>query len=82
MWSMHYALDVRSESLDNKTAKLILYDGDKVGIQISTPVPASMKKDVYPGTTVLTKDELLCCECECMSGAKGQGLVSTLCHAR
>lgn len=67
---LRHAFDVRTESLDNKTAKLILYDGDKVGIEITTPIPASMKKDVYDGTTVLTKDELLATECGCMSGAK------------
>ena len=67
---LRHAFDVRTESLDNKTAKLILYDGDKVGIEISSPIPASMKKSVYNGTIVLTKDEILATECDCMSGAK------------
>jgi len=67
---LRLAFDVRTESLDNKTAKLILYDGDKVGIEISSPIPASMKKSIYNGTIVLTKDEILATECDCMSGAK------------
>ena len=31
-----------------------------------------MKKSVYDGTTVLTKDQLLCSECDCMSGTKDE----------
>ena len=51
--ALRHSLDIRTESLDNKTAKLILYNGDKVGIHITTPIPASIKKSVYDGTTVL-----------------------------
>ncbi len=29
-----------------------------------------MKKEIYDGCVVLTKDELLCCVCDCKSGSK------------
>ena len=72
---LRHALDSRTESLDNKQAKLILYNG-KVEIVLESHIPASMKKDIYNGTTVLTKDELLCCECDCKSGSKEHQKVS------
>ncbi|KAL9182228.1 hypothetical protein ACHAXT_012880 [Thalassiosira profunda] len=59
----------KTESIDNKTAKLIRYK-DQLGIHLSCKIPASMKKDVYDGDTVLTKDTLVCAQCECKSGAK------------
>ena len=55
---IRHALDSRTISLDNKKAKLILYKG-KMGIHLTTPIPASTKKDVYGGSIVLSKDELL-----------------------
>ena len=72
---VRHALDRRTESLDNKKSKLILYKGE-VGIILESPIPASMKNDVYNGTTVLTKDALLCCECDCKSGSKNNQKVA------
>jgi len=68
---LRHALDNRTESLDNKTAKIVLCNGE-VGIHLSTPIPASMKKDIYDGDTVLTKDKILCAKCKCKSGAQGK----------
>lgn len=73
---IRHAMDTRTESLDNKVAQLVLYNDGELGIQLSTPVPASMKKDVYDGTTVVTKDKLLCSECECKSGSKEEDKVA------
>ena len=72
---LRHAFDSKTESLDNKIAKLLLYEG-KIGIMIETPIPASMKKEKYSGCVVLTKDELLCCECDCKSGSKGDQRVA------
>ena len=72
---IRHAMDTRTESLDNKKAQLILY-GNKVGIQLTTPIPASMKKEVYDGATVLTKDELLCASCGCTSGSEKEEKVA------
>eukprot|EP00956_Cyclotella_meneghiniana_P042479 scaffold248489_cov87-Cyclotella_meneghiniana.AAC.1 len=66
---LRHAFDSKTESLDNKIAKLLLYEGE-IAIMISTPIPASMKKEIYEGCVVLTKDKLLCCECDCKSGSK------------
>jgi len=68
---LRHAFDNRTESLDNKTAKIVLCNGE-VGIHLSTPIPASMKKDIYDGDTVLTKDKILCAKCDCKSGAQGK----------
>ena len=64
---LRHAFDNRTGSLDTQTAKLILYDGS-VGIHLCPPIPASMKKEVYQGETVLTKDKLVAACCDCMSG--------------
>ena len=66
---LRHTFDSRTESLDNKTAKIVLCNGE-VGIHLSTPIPASMKKDIYDGDTVLTKDKILCAKCDCKSGAQ------------
>jgi hypothetical protein len=72
---LRHAFDSRTESLDNKTAKLILYEGN-VGILLTTPIPASMKKEKYKGSTALTTDMLLCCDCGCKSGGTGNQRVA------
>ncbi len=35
-----------------------------------------MKKEIYDGCVVLTKDKLLCCECDCKNGSKGDQQVA------
>lgn len=69
---LRHAFDGRTEALDvsNNTAKLIRHNG-KIGIHLSAPIAASMKKDIYDGETVFTKDEILCAKCDCKSGAQG-----------
>ena len=64
---LRHAYDSRTESLDDQSGKLIMYDG-AVGIHLSPPIPASMKKEVYSGETVVTKDKLVVACCDCMSG--------------
>ena len=64
---LRHTYDCRTESLDDRKASLICCDG-KIGICVSMPMPASMKKDIYPGVTVMTKDKLLAASCSCMSG--------------
>ncbi len=68
---LRHAFDGRTESLDNKTAKIVLCNGE-LGIHLSSPIPASMKTDIYDGDIVLTKDKILCAKCDCMSGAQGK----------
>ncbi len=70
-----HVFDGKTEPLNNKVAKLLLYK-EKIAIMISTPIPASMKKEIYDGCVVLTKDKLLCCECDCKSGSKGDQQVA------
>ena len=70
---LRHAFDNRTGSLDTQTAKLILYDGS-VGIHLCPPIPASMKKEVYQGETVLTKDKLVAACCDCMSGGNKKDL--------
>ncbi len=72
---LHHAFDSKTELLNNKVAKLLLYK-EKIGIMISTLIPASMKKEIYDGCVVLTKDKMLCCECNCKSGSKGDQQVA------
>jgi hypothetical protein len=67
---LRHAFDSRMKSLDDKVAKLILYEGE-VGIHIQTEVPASMKQEKYYGDTVLTKNKLLAVSCQCKSGSNG-----------
>ena len=43
----------------------------KIGISLSSTIPASMRSEVYKGTTSFTEDgSLLCVECECQAGGR------------
>ena len=64
---LRHAHDSRTQPLDNRTAQLFRYKGE-AAICIAAPIPASMKKDVYEGETVITKSKLLAACCNCMSG--------------
>ena len=66
-----HALDSRVPSLDKHTALLILHEGS-VGIQLNAAIPASMKKRVYECGVVTTVKDILCCQCSCQSGSKGE----------
>ena len=58
-------------NVSNRKTRLIRHRG-QIGIQISAPIAASMKKDIYEGETVFTKHEILCACCDCKSGAQGE----------
>ena len=70
---LRHAFDGRTKALDvsNRKTRLIRHRG-QIGIQISAPIAASMKKDIYEGETVFTKHEILCACCDCKSGAQGE----------
>lgn len=66
---VRHSMDVRTESLDNKMASLVKF-GNDIGICLNSPVPASMKQDIYNTEAVLTDSSLVCCSCDCKCGAK------------
>ena len=51
MRCIRHAMDSRTPSLDDKVATLILHEGD-VGIQLTSPMPASMKSKTYTPSIV------------------------------
>ena len=80
---LRHAFDSKCESIDNKVAKIISYEGE-LGLHITTPIPASMKHDVYNGDIVFTKNKVLCARCGCKSGSQKDekvACVHTLCRA-
>ena len=65
---LRHAFDSRCESVDNKVVKLVISDGE-LGLHVNTPIPASMKSDVYEGDVIFTRTKILCAKCSCMSGS-------------
>jgi hypothetical protein len=59
----------------DNTAQIIELPNGSIGMAIESRVPASMKDDIYTSTAVFTKDDLLCVECNCKSGSKGEDKV-------
>ena len=76
MRCIRHAFDSRTKSLENKTAKLIVHQGE-VGIHLSSEIPASMKRSVYISEIAVTPTKILCCKCSCHCG--GQGNERILC---
>ena len=70
MRCIRHALDSRTQSLENKSAKLIIHQGE-VGIHLSSSIPASMKSSVYSSEIAVTPTKLLCCKCSCHCGGQG-----------
>ena len=67
-------MDISTESLDRKMAKLVLYNY-QLEINLHYTIPASTKSNIYGGDTVATKDKLLCSQFECNSGSKGKYII-------
>ena len=76
MRCIRHAFDSRTKSLENKTAKLIVHQGE-VGIHLSLEIPVSMKNSVYCSKIAVTPTKILCCKCSCYCG--GQGNERILC---
>ena len=78
---VRHSMDSRTESLDNKEAVLVICN-DKIGIHLKSPVPASMKQNIYNTEIVMTDEDLLCCQCDCQCGSKKEDSRKNLCvHA-
>ena len=76
MHCIQHVFDSRTKSLGNKTAKLIVHQGE-VGIHLLSEIPTSMKSSVYCSKIAATPTKILCCKCSCHCG--GQGNKRILC---
>ncbi len=52
-----------------RIARLIDHHG-KIGIHVSSEIPASMKASVYHSEIVVTPTKIVCCKCTCHCGSQ------------
>ena len=69
MRCVRHAMDSRTPSLHGNTATIITHNGH-FGIEITSPMPASMKKMTYYPSIAATSNDILCCKCTCICGSQ------------
>jgi hypothetical protein len=63
-----HAFDSKISPIEDCTSKVIINSYGDVGIQVSSDIPALMKRNVFQTKIATTSKNLLCCKCTCQCG--------------